>query len=110
MCTKIHATYPRHRAGPVTDRSFRLMFSVHCRSIQHQHLGQLALPSCEFLAVTHGTSYAGYSAERNVAVERPFFVTGTSDSVTSGNHAVHVFLPVRPCKRNVVRAAPKRRA
>ena len=46
------------------------------RSIQHQHLGQLALPAAEFLAVTHGTSYAGYSAERNTAVERPFFFTG----------------------------------
>jgi hypothetical protein len=46
------------------------------RSIQHQHLGQLALPAAEFLAVTHNTSYAGFSAERSLAMERPFFHTG----------------------------------
>ena len=46
------------------------------RSIQHQHLGQLALPAAEFLAVTHNTSYAGFSAERSLAIEQPFFQTG----------------------------------
>ena len=48
------------------------------RSIQHQHLGQLALPAAEFLAVTHNTSYAGYSAERSLATEQPFFQTGAA--------------------------------
>lgn len=46
------------------------------RLIQHEHLGSLGLPAAEFLAVAHNTSYAGYSAHKQAAIQNPFFRHG----------------------------------
>ncbi|KAF8071153.1 hypothetical protein HT031_001235 [Scenedesmus sp. PABB004] len=44
------------------------------RGIQPDHLGVLALPVAEFLAVKHGTSYLGYSQHGSSAAH-PFFAS-----------------------------------
>eukprot|EP00195_Chlamydomonas_chlamydogama_P014669 CAMPEP_0202900886 /NCGR_PEP_ID=MMETSP1392-20130828/12091_1 /ASSEMBLY_ACC=CAM_ASM_000868 /TAXON_ID=225041 /ORGANISM="Chlamydomonas chlamydogama, Strain SAG 11-48b" /LENGTH=388 /DNA_ID=CAMNT_0049587343 /DNA_START=36 /DNA_END=1199 /DNA_ORIENTATION=- len=43
------------------------------RCIQPQHLGVLALPVAEFLALSHRTSYLGYSQRSSNSKEHPFF-------------------------------------
>lgn len=47
------------------------------RCLQAQHFGKLALPIAEFLALTHGTAYAGYAALGSDSLEHiqdePFF-------------------------------------
>ncbi|GLI69924.1 hypothetical protein VaNZ11_014652 [Volvox africanus] len=46
------------------------------RNIQSQHLGILALPVGEFLALLHNTSYLGYSQRTSAQAEHPFFASG----------------------------------
>ncbi|KXZ50299.1 hypothetical protein GPECTOR_17g938 [Gonium pectorale] len=46
------------------------------RNIQTQHLGILALPVGEFLALLHGTSYLGYSQRTSAQAAHPFFAAG----------------------------------
>ncbi len=40
------------------------------RGIQPEHLGVLALPVAEFLALLHGTTYLGYAAKHSQQVSR----------------------------------------
>eukprot|EP00884_Botryococcus_braunii_P011192 jgi/Botrbrau1/20073/Bobra.200_1s0077.1 len=54
-----------HRGGPPSTNAASLQ-----ASIQPDHLSVLALPVAEFLALTHHTTYIGYSAA-NPAVGRP---------------------------------------
>ncbi|KAG2499693.1 hypothetical protein HYH03_002628 [Edaphochlamys debaryana] len=46
------------------------------RNIQSQHLGILALPVGEFLALLHNTSYLGYSQRTSQQAGHPFFASG----------------------------------
>ncbi|GLC41442.1 hypothetical protein PLESTB_001011000 [Pleodorina starrii] len=46
------------------------------RNIQSQHLGILALPVGEFLALLHNTSYLGYSQRTSAQAAHPFFASG----------------------------------
>lgn len=43
------------------------------RCIQPEHFGILGLPAAEFLALLHGTSYAGFSRSRSAGADNPFF-------------------------------------
>lgn len=46
------------------------------RGIQGDHMGVLALPVAEFLAVKHNTAYLGYSQHSSSSAQHPFFASG----------------------------------
>jgi len=43
------------------------------RCIQPEHFGMLGLPTAEFLALLHGTSYSGFSHAVSASKDNPFF-------------------------------------
>lgn len=60
------------------------------RLIQHEHLGSLGLPAAEFLAVAHNTSYAGYSAHKQAAIQNPFFRHGAPYPINCTSACPHL--------------------
>ncbi|KAG2436215.1 hypothetical protein HXX76_006527 [Chlamydomonas incerta] len=58
------------------------------RNIQTQHLGILALPVGEFLALLHNTSYLGYSQRTSAQATHPFFASGPPTALPPGGPRV----------------------
>ncbi|KAG2452837.1 hypothetical protein HYH02_002183 [Chlamydomonas schloesseri] len=58
------------------------------RNIQTQHLGILALPVGEFLALLHNTSYLGYSQRTSTQAAHPFFASGPPTALPPGGPRV----------------------
>ena len=50
-----------------------ILVSIFCRCIQPEHLGVLALPVAEFLALLHQTAYLGYSQRSSGSSDHAFF-------------------------------------
>lgn len=74
--------------GPVLAPSGDLLANVSVsdlRSITADHLGVLALPVAEFLAVQHGTAYLGYSAAASGHSEHAFFGSASRGYPAAGS-------------------------
>ncbi|KAI8464514.1 MAG: hypothetical protein J3K34DRAFT_114955 [Monoraphidium minutum] len=54
------------------------------RCIEPAHFGVLALPLAEFLALSHGTSYLGYSARSSKGAFHPFFAAAAAAAARRG--------------------------
>ena len=62
--------------GVMDDRGEALIANLSAsdvRGIQPEHFGVLGLPAAEFLALLHGTAYAGFSRAHSASASNPFF-------------------------------------
>ncbi len=64
------------------------------RCIQPEHLGMLALPVAEFVALTHGTTYLGYSQGGGISPRTSLDRRGSGDRVSGGG--THTFFAGSP--------------